>query len=116
MPETRNCARTGPTRRRGIRRPDPALVEQVMQRLDAAGEAYELPVVEKIAEEHREDAFRVLIATMLSARTQDATTDAAARRLFARARTPASMAALARQTRSSASSIPSASTGTRPGT
>lgn len=65
-----------------------------MRRLDAAGEAYDLPVVEKIAEEHREDAFRVLIATMLSARTQDATTDAAARRLFARARTPASMAAL----------------------
>ena len=65
-----------------------------MQRLDAAGEAYDLPVVEKIAAEHREDAFRVLIATMLSARTQDATTDGAARRLFARARTPASMAAL----------------------
>ncbi len=65
-----------------------------MVRLGAAGEAYDLPVVEKISEEHREDAFRVLVATMLSARTQDATTDGAARRLFARARRPASMAAL----------------------
>ena len=65
-----------------------------MRTLDAAVEAFGLPVIEKIAEEHREEPFRVLIATMLSARTQDATTEGAARRLFACARTPATMAAL----------------------
>ena len=47
----------------------------------------DLPVVEKIAEEAREDAFQVLIATMLSARTQDATTAAASARLFREAPT-----------------------------
>jgi endonuclease-3 len=54
----------------------------------------DLPVVEKIAEEAREDAFRVLIATMLSARTQDATTAAASERLFKRAPNVRRMAAL----------------------
>jgi len=54
----------------------------------------ELPVIEKIAEEQREDAFQVLIATLLSARTQDATTAGASDRLFRRARTPKRMAAL----------------------
>jgi endonuclease III len=65
-----------------------------MRTLDTMVEAYDLPVIEKIAEERPADPFQVLIATMLSARTQDATTDAAARRLFARARTPRSMAKL----------------------
>ncbi len=54
----------------------------------------ELPAVEKIAEAQREDAFQVLIATVLSARTQDKTTAGAAERLFRRAPTPARMAAL----------------------
>ncbi len=66
-----------------------------MATLDAMVEAYDLPVVEKIAEEHRADPFKVLVTTMLSARTQDATTDAASRRLFARARSPRSMGGLA---------------------
>lgn len=65
-----------------------------MRRLRAAMGAHEVPAVEKIAEQDREDAFRVLISTLLSARTQDATTLAASLRLFARARTPASMARL----------------------
>jgi endonuclease-3 len=52
------------------------------------------PTVEKISDETREDPFRVLIATMLSAQTRDAVTDAASRRLFRVARTPASMARL----------------------
>jgi endonuclease III len=38
-----------------------------------------------------ETPFEVLISTLLSLRTQDATTDAASRRLFARARTPRAM-------------------------
>jgi endonuclease-3 len=65
-----------------------------MHTLDAMVEAYDLPVVEKIAEEHRADPLQVLVATMLSARTQDATTDAASRRLFARARTPRTLGRL----------------------
>jgi endonuclease III len=65
-----------------------------MRRLARAITGMDLPIVEKIAEEQREDAFRVLIATMLSARTQDGTTAAASARLFTRARSPRRMAAL----------------------
>lgn len=54
----------------------------------------ELPAVEKISESSSEDPFQVLIGTLLSARTQDATTAAASERLFAKARTPRTMAAL----------------------
>jgi endonuclease III len=54
----------------------------------------ELPAIEKIAEAHREDPFKVLIGTLLSARTQDATTHAASMRLFRAARTPRTMAGL----------------------
>src|SRR5205814_4908798 len=54
----------------------------------------ELPAVEKISNAQREDPFQVLIATLLSARTQDATTLAASTRLFRRARTPRAMAKL----------------------
>ena len=53
-----------------------------------------LPAVEKISEEQAEDPFKILIATLLSARTQDATTHAASTRLFKRARTPRAMAKL----------------------
>jgi endonuclease-3 len=51
------------------------------------------PVVTLIAETTG-DPFRVLVSTILSLRTQDQTTAAAARRLFARAATPATMLAL----------------------
>ena len=54
----------------------------------------ELPAIEKISESQAEDPFQVLIATLLSARTQDATTHAASTRLFKRARTPRTMARL----------------------
>jgi endonuclease-3 len=54
----------------------------------------ELPAVEKISERQEEDPFQVLIATLLSARTQDATTLAASTRLFRVARTPRAMAKL----------------------
>ena len=43
--------------------------------------------MEKISGEHGEDPFRILIGTLLSARTQDATTHAASTRLFRVART-----------------------------
>ena len=77
-----------------MKRPAPRDVEWVMRGLARAITGLELPIVEKIAEEQREDAFQVLIATLLSARTQDATTAAASARLFARAPTPRRMAAL----------------------
>jgi endonuclease III len=54
----------------------------------------ELPAIEKISESQQTDPFQVLIATLLSARTQDATTHAASTRLFRKARTPRSMAKL----------------------
>ena len=54
----------------------------------------ELPAVEKISESQKEDPFQILISTLLSARTQDATTLAASTRLFAKAGTPQAMAKL----------------------
>ena len=65
-----------------------------MRTLARAIDGLELPAVEKISQSQGEDPFQVLIATMLSARTQDATTHAASTRLFRRARTPRSMATL----------------------
>jgi len=65
-----------------------------MRSLKTAIGQYDLPAVEKISDAQAEDPFQVLIATMLSARTQDATTHAASTRLFKRARTPRSMARL----------------------
>lgn len=78
------------------RRPAPpdALVEKVMRTLAREIDGMELPAVEKISEEHAEDPFRILIGTLLSARTQDATTHAASTRLFRVARTPRTMGAL----------------------
>ena len=70
---------------------DPAYVRNVMRRLGRAIEGLQEPAVEKIAEEQQDDAFQVLIATMLSAQTKDAVTAAASARLFAVARTPRAM-------------------------
>ena len=69
-------------------------VEPVMRALARAIDGLELPAVEKIAESQQEDPFHVLIATLLSARTQDATTLAASTRLFKVARTPRTMSKL----------------------
>jgi endonuclease III len=71
-----------------------APVDRVMRRLRAAITGMELPAIEKISDTQSEDPFQILIATLLSARTQDATTHAASTRLFRRARTPRSMARL----------------------
>lgn len=65
-----------------------------MRSLARAIDGMELPAIEKISEAQAEDAFQVLIGTLLSARTQDATTLAASTRLFRRARTPRSLARL----------------------
>jgi len=76
------------------RRVSPALVERVMRTLALQIDGMELPAVEKISEEHAEDPFQILIGTILSARTQDATTHAASTRLFRAARTPRKMSSL----------------------
>ena len=69
-------------------------VNTVMRRLGRAIDGLQLPAVEKISETQKENAFHVLIGTMLSARTQDATTLAASTRLFKAASTPRAMAGL----------------------
>lgn len=65
-----------------------------MRGLARAIDGLELPAVEKISQGQEENPFQVLIATLLSARTQDATTLAASTRLFKLARTPRTMARL----------------------
>jgi endonuclease-3 len=65
-----------------------------MSRLGRAIRGMEEPAVEKISQDSREDPFRVLISTMLSAQTKDAVTHAASLRLFRVARTPRTMARL----------------------
>src|SRR4029077_12202516 len=69
-------------------------VGPVMRTLARALDGLELPADEKISEASREDAFEVLIATMLSAQTRDPVTAAASARLFEVARTPRTMAKL----------------------
>lgn len=69
-------------------------VRSVMRRLAKAIDGLQEPAVEKIAQEQKEEAFQVLIATLLSAQTKDAVTAAASARLFGVARTPKSMATL----------------------
>jgi endonuclease III len=77
-----------------MRKPHTPNVDKVMRSLARAIEGLELPAVEKISNEQAEDPFQILIATMLSARTQDPTTHAASKRLFKAARTPQAMARL----------------------
>lgn len=80
------------------RRPQPAVprgrIPAVMRRLAKAIDGLEEPAVEKIANEQKENAFEVLIATLLSAQTKDAVTARASARLFRVARRPRSMAKL----------------------
>jgi endonuclease III len=65
-----------------------------MRALARAIRDHDLPAVEKIANESRDDPFEVLISTMLSAQTRDPVTAAASARLFAVARTPRTLARL----------------------
>ncbi len=71
-----------------------AKVDRVLGILGKKIDGLELPAVEKISASQKEDPFHILISTLLSARTQDATTLAASTRLFARAGTPQAMAKL----------------------
>lgn len=69
-------------------------IERVMRTLAREIDGLELPAVEKISASRKDDPFQILISTLLSARTQDATTLAASTRLFATASTPAAVARL----------------------
>jgi endonuclease-3 len=80
--------------RRVERPPSPRRVDRIMRTIAHRIRGMELPAVEKISESQAENPFQILIATLLSARTQDATTHAASSRLFRRARTPRAMARL----------------------
>jgi endonuclease III len=83
-----------PKPRDRVGRPDAARVERVLRTLAREIDGMDLPAIETISASQQDDPFQVLIATLLSARTQDATTLAASTRLFRRARTPRTMAAL----------------------
>jgi endonuclease-3 len=65
-----------------------------MTRLARATDGLTVPTVEQVARDRPDDPFRVLIATMLSAQTRDAVTEAACRRLLRVAGTPQAMAEL----------------------
>jgi endonuclease III len=67
-----------------------ATVGAVIRTLERAAPAWRPTAVSEVAAE-QPDPFRVLIACLLSLRTQDATTRGAAERLFAVADTPAGM-------------------------
>ena len=66
----------------------------MLRRLERAIGLLEIPALEKIADAHAADPFRVLIGTMLSAQTKDAVTLEASTRLFGVAVTPAALAKL----------------------
>jgi exodeoxyribonuclease-3 len=68
-------------------------LDQVLALVEREVERYHAPVVDLIAAQ-TSDPFRILVATILSARTKDEVTAAASRRLFARAATVESLAGL----------------------
>jgi endonuclease III len=71
--------------------PGARVINRVLGRLAMKIDGLALPAVEKISASQKEDPFQILIAALLSARTQDATTLAASTRLFARAATPGAL-------------------------
>ncbi len=75
----------------------PFNIEQALQILEQEVRNYQVPVVDLIAVQTH-DPFKVLVATILSARTRDEVTAQAAARLFARAPTPQALAALDEKT------------------
>lgn len=65
----------------------------VHRALKKAYEQHRAPIMDLEAAQ-KSDPFRILVGTILSSRTQDATTAAAVEKLFARVTTPAQLAAL----------------------
>ncbi len=72
-------------------------IEKVLQILEEEVRNFHVPVVDLIAVQTH-DPFKVLVATILSARTRDEVTAKAAARLFAKAPTPQTLAALDEET------------------
>src|SRR6478735_3496238 len=68
--------------------------ERVMRTLAREIDGLELPAIEKISDSQKRDPFQILISTLLSARTKDATTLAASMRLFSKAPTAEAVARL----------------------
>ncbi len=68
-------------------------IDQAIALLAEEVKGYQVPVIDLIAAQTR-DPFKVLVATILSARTKDKVTAAASRRLFSRIETPAELAGL----------------------
>lgn len=68
---------------------DNSVIDSVFRILKAEVKLLREPIVSKVA--RTSDAFQVLVSTMLSLRTKDATTEEASRRLFAIAPTPDQM-------------------------
>jgi exodeoxyribonuclease III len=68
-------------------------LDEILPLLEHAVSGYQVPVVDLIAAQTR-DPFKILVATMLSARTRDEVTASASRRLFARAGTVEQLARL----------------------
>ena len=71
-------------------------IDRVLARLAEEVVNYRVPVVDLIAVQTG-DPYKVLVATILSARTKDETTAAAAARLFSRAPNPAALARLSEE-------------------
>ena len=67
-------------------------IDRVIALLKREVRRWKVPVVGVFAEER--DPFLVLVSCLLSLRTKDATTEAASRRLFSLARTPAALSRL----------------------
>ena len=68
-------------------------IDEAVSRLEKTVAALHTPIVDLIAVQTR-DPFKVLVATILSARTKDDVTAAAAGRLFAQTTTPEQLARL----------------------
>jgi endonuclease III len=73
-------------------------IDALLERLSGAVKAYKLPMVTGMVEASQQnkrgrDPFRVLIATILSARTRDEQTEKAAKALFSRFDSPTRLAA-----------------------
>lgn len=69
-------------------------IDSVMKILLRDVKAMPLPAITEIRMQHGRDAYKILIATMLSLRTKDTTTLLAAKRLFAKAPDAKTMRAL----------------------
>jgi endonuclease-3 len=65
-------------------------LDKVLTILQKESRYWDVPIVTLIAERAR-DPYQVLVSTLLSLRTKDATTTEASRRLFERAKTPKQM-------------------------